>query len=138
MLHATFSSINSNSILTIYLQVCLFLILGNTRIISLIISWGKRYSTTKDYNRQTGTVRQMNNPLLVNFICWETISNLYRPCKPSLGSNWRSHKKVKKFFFPQRNWLFATDSDFLISISLQPINVDLKYFKLWMLLDQIM
>ena len=30
----------------------------------------------------------------------------------------------------QRNWAFATNRDFLISISLQPNVVDLKYFKL--------
>ena len=37
----------------------------------------------------------------------------------------------------QRNWVFATNSDFLITISLEPNVVDLNYFKLWILLDQI-
>ena len=37
----------------------------------------------------------------------------------------------------QRNWVFVTNSDFLIPISLQPNVVDLRYFKLWILLDQI-
>ena len=35
------------------------------------------------------------------------------------------------------NWLFGTNSDFLIPISLQPNFVDLRYFKLWIFLDQI-
>ena len=37
----------------------------------------------------------------------------------------------------QRNWVFATNFDFLIPISLQPNDIDLRYFKLWFLLDQI-
>ena len=37
----------------------------------------------------------------------------------------------------QRNWVFATNSDFLITISLEPNVADLKYLKLWILLDKI-
>ena len=37
----------------------------------------------------------------------------------------------------QRNCVFVTKSDFLIPISLQPNFVDLRYFKLWVLLYQI-
>ena len=37
----------------------------------------------------------------------------------------------------QRNWVFATNSDFLITISLEPNFADLRYFKPWFLLDQI-
>ena len=37
----------------------------------------------------------------------------------------------------QSNWVFATNSDFLITISLKPNVVDLRYFKLWILLNQI-
>ena len=37
----------------------------------------------------------------------------------------------------ERNWVFATNSDFLITISLEPNVVDSRYFKLWILLDQI-
>ena len=37
----------------------------------------------------------------------------------------------------QRNWVFATNSDFLITISLEPNVEDPRYFKLWTLLDQI-
>ena len=37
----------------------------------------------------------------------------------------------------QINWVFATSSRFLIPISLQPNVVDLRYFKQWILLDQI-
>ena len=37
----------------------------------------------------------------------------------------------------QRNWVFATNSDFIINISLEPNVADLRYFKLWILLDQI-
>ena len=33
-----------------------------------------------------------------------------------------------------RNWIFATNSNFLFPISLQP---NFRYFKLWILLDQI-
>jgi len=39
--------------------------------------------------------------------------------------------------FLQRNWVFATNSDFLIPKTLQPNVADLKYFKLWILFDQI-
>ena len=35
------------------------------------------------------------------------------------------------------NWVFATNSDFPITISLEPNVVALRYFKLWILLDQI-
>ena len=34
----------------------------------------------------------------------------------------------------ERNWVFVTNSDFLIPISLQPNVVDLRYFKLWIML----
>ena len=37
----------------------------------------------------------------------------------------------------RRNWVFATNSDFLIPISLHPNVLDLRFFKLWILLDQI-
>ena len=37
----------------------------------------------------------------------------------------------------KRNWVFATNSDFLIPITLQPVFLDLWYFKLLILLDQI-
>ena len=37
----------------------------------------------------------------------------------------------------QRKWVFATSTDFLILIYLQLNVVDLRYFKLWILLDQI-
>ena len=35
------------------------------------------------------------------------------------------------------NCVFATNSDFIIPISLNPDGLDLKYVKLWILLDQI-
>ena len=38
----------------------------------------------------------------------------------------------------ERNWVFATNSDFKIPISLKPNVVDRRYFKLWILVDQIM
>ena len=37
----------------------------------------------------------------------------------------------------QRNWVFVTNSAFLNPISLEPNVVDLRYFKLWILLIQI-
>ena len=36
-----------------------------------------------------------------------------------------------------RNWVFAQNSDFLIPITFQPVFRDLWYFKLLILLDQI-
>ena len=39
--------------------------------------------------------------------------------------------------FWQRNWVFGTNSDLIIPISLQPNVVDLRSFKLWILLHQI-
>ena len=45
-----------------------------------------------------------------------------------------SHKGATR---SQRNWVFATNSDFLFIISLEPNVVDLRYFKLWILLDRI-
>jgi len=39
--------------------------------------------------------------------------------------------------FSQRNWVFATKSDFMITISLETNFIDLRYFKLWILLNQI-
>ena len=46
-----------------------------------------------------------------------------------INGNWLRNKKGY--------WVFATNFDFLIPISLQPNVVDLGYFKLWTLLDQI-
>ena len=46
-----------------------------------------------------------------------------------LNKEWKVRKK--------RNWVFATNSNFPIVITLQPNVVDLRYFKLWILLDQI-
>ena len=43
---------------------------------------------------------------------------------------------ISQFLHMQRNWVFVTNYDFLISISLQPNAVDLRYFKLWILLDE--
>ena len=37
----------------------------------------------------------------------------------------------------ERNWVFATNFDFIFTISLKPYVADLRYFKLWILLDQI-
>ena len=37
----------------------------------------------------------------------------------------------------ERNWVFATNSYFIITISLEPNVADLRYFKLWILLDKI-
>ena len=35
-----------------------------------------------------------------------------------------------------RNWVLATNTNFLVPISLHPCGVNLRYFKLWTLLDQ--
>ena len=37
----------------------------------------------------------------------------------------------------ERNWVIATNSYFLITISLKPNVMDLKYFKLWIMLNQV-
>ena len=37
----------------------------------------------------------------------------------------------------QRNLVFTTNSDFLMLISFQPIFLNLRYFKLWILSDQM-
>ena len=55
--------------------------------------------------------------------------------------HWPWHFQNAKMNFPvwsvwQRNWVFATNSDFLITISSEPNAVDLRYFKLWILLDE--
>ena len=52
--------------------------------------------------------------------------------------NSKNQGSLKKYVYrAQRNWIFATNSDFLITISLEPNVVYLKYFKLGILLDQI-
>ena len=45
--------------------------------------------------------------------------------------------RVPPFPTSQKSWVFATNSDFLISISLQPNAVDLRYFKLLILINKI-
>ena len=40
--------------------------------------------------------------------------------------DWPNQEKV---WIEQRNWVFATNSDFLITISLEPNVVDLRYFE---------
>ena len=37
----------------------------------------------------------------------------------------------------KRNWVFATNSDFLITISLEPNVANLRYFKQWIWLNQM-
>ncbi len=64
---------------------------------------------------------------LVNLLKLEFLK---RSFKHSRGSSKFSNQKL-------RNWVFATNSDFLITISLKPNVVDLRYFKLWILLNQI-
>ena len=46
----------------------------------------------------------------------------------------REFRSTKHFY---RNWGIATNSEFLITISLEPNVADLRYFKLWILLHQI-
>ena len=41
-------------------------------------------------------------------------------------------------FIVQRNWVFVTNSDFPIPLSLHFNVGGLRYFKLWIILDQIM
>ena len=37
----------------------------------------------------------------------------------------------------ERNLVFVTNSDFLVSMSLQPNAVDLRYFKLYILIEKV-
>ena len=50
-----------------------------------------------------------------------------------------THKDISTYInrVVLRNWVFATNSDFLIPISLDSNVVNLWYFKLWLLLDHI-
>ena len=50
---------------------------------------------------------------------------------------WLSLVTLKMWIWCKRNQVFATNSNFLIPISLRHNFVDLRYFKLWILLDQI-
>ena len=50
---------------------------------------------------------------------------------------WRSTHTKLLHFKSERNWVFATNSDFIITISLEPNVVDLRYFKLWILLTTL-
>jgi len=45
--------------------------------------------------------------------------------------------KQTKDYTLERNWVFATNSAFLHRISLDSNVVDLRHFKLWVLLDQM-
>ena len=56
--------------------------------------------------------------------------------KFNLFTSW-SQLENNKAMQKQRNLVLATNSDFLISISRQPYIVNIWYFKLWLLLDQI-
>ena len=54
---------------------------------------------------------------------------------------WKLIIKLETFFrlrnsLLQRNWVFVTNSYFLITMSLEPNVADFRYFKLWILLDQ--
>ena len=87
------------------------------------------------------------------FFSWFTTHWLIKIAK----SHWTIQRKKAKFMeitgtalwqrsfssfnsahkYEKRKWVFATNSDFLIAISLQPNFVNLRYFKLWIMLDQI-
>ena len=53
---------------------------------------------------------------------------------PFVEKNAIIHFSVKVFELNERNWVFATNCDFLIHISLQPSFLDLRYFKLLFLM----
>ena len=52
---------------------------------------------------------------------------------PSILNTCLEYLKTKE---TQRNWGFATTSNLLLTVSLQPNVVNLWYFKLWIMLDQ--
>ena len=52
--------------------------------------------------------------------------------------HWKKKLKLRnQELIPQRNWVFDTNSDFIITLSLEPNVADLRYFKIWILLNQI-
>ena len=56
----------------------------------------------------------------------------------SRGGGWTTGSELRHSLdSKQRNWVFATNSNIPIPISWQPNVVDLRYFKLLILLDQI-
>ena len=58
-----------------------------------------------------------------------------KKCRPHFGNG-----RTRGFLWLlslERNWVFATNSDFLVTVSLEPNVADLRYFKPWILLDQI-
>ena len=64
-------------------------------------------------------------------------------CKVWTFKKWIWRKLNVKYknliFFRLRNWVYATNSNFLINISSQPEGVNLSYFKLWLInLTEIM
>ena len=55
------------------------------------------------------------------------------------GLNYRCLYRMtyfKRTFYLQRNWVFVTNYDFIIFISFWSNAVDLRYFKLWILIDE--
>ena len=77
------------------------------------------------------------------FFCLENVPLPFLGSNEFPNQNFRQIRQGDLYFWSlwsdiQRNWVFVTNSDFLIPISLQPNVVDLRYFKLWILLDQIM
>ena len=84
------------------------------------------------------TLKKMKTNL---YISWNF--NGYPSCSPNIRCKLRcvrSNAKIAQYFVNwsfKRNWVFATNSNFLIYISLQPNVVDFWYFKLWYLLVKI-
>ena len=101
---------------------CKIMKLWNYEIIKLWIMKLWNYEIMKLWNYEISTIYE----------CVEKLSLI-------IGCNiWmiflRSELNVATF---QRNWVFVTNSDFLIPISLQSNVADIWHFKLWLLLDQI-
>ena len=89
--------------------------------------------------------KKLSKKTLNSFCCWKEINNFEKRLAADVE---KVRKKVRKKFYPksqhtvsgktQRNWVFVTNSDFVILISLHSNVGNFRYFKLWIILDQIM
>ena len=68
---------------------------------------------------------------------WSILNSPYNPSSLDSYDTKIEDKMKKKEKMKQRNWVPATNSDFLFSISMKPNIVDLRNFKLSILYDQI-
>ena len=74
-------------------------------------------------------VRLINTQLRTKYIAWSLTSVIV--VRAEYSDNFQSSFYIVDIFFWEiRNWVFATNSNFLIPISIEPDVVDFWYFKL--------